>query len=67
MTSAARDPATGDLIYKLSINVDVTGRLPLFIDCADWKAAARYLTSAEFRHIAAKVNLVTIHNRESSP
>lgn len=56
--------AHGDLIYKLVMDIDAPGRTGAVTYLVDWEAAARYLTSVEFRSIAAEVDSVTIHNRD---
>lgn len=60
-----RDPETGALNFKVSIDVHLAGRaLPLVIDCRDWTAALAWLRSAEFKRMRDGVDFVTITNRE---
>lgn len=65
MSGLGRDPVTGELLNKISIDVHLADQSSLMYTARDWKAARTYLASAEFRSIADQVDFVTLTNRES--
>ncbi len=55
-----RDPDTGALNFTVTAEVHVTGQtMPLVFNCRDWSSAAKFLTSAEFRKVAERIEFVT--------
>lgn len=65
MSIYRRHPQTGELVYKLTIDVHLAGeKVPWFIGVADWPSAIAYLSSPEFRRIRSRAETVTIRNQE---
>lgn len=63
MSGLGRDPVTGELLNKISIDVHLGDETQMYA-ARDWKAARTFLASAEFRKIADRVDFVTLTNRE---
>lgn len=61
MSSTARDPLTGRLLYPVEVVVSLDGGLmPRHVSCGSWSAALGYLDSPDFRSIRDHARLVTI-------